>query len=190
VRCYHGASSQKYEENDVRKSILILSGALLLLAGCNSGNQASTTPATPKWKGQPYRVAFDTKPVKPDPTGITLPGIKFTANPDDLQTRADLVIQVDVSSVKKSGDIPDMMIMAPTDISGAEGALSADYIGETEKQLTPLLAGYCMKGKVKLSVALARSTLNMTSTDDQINAKRLSDWVPIELDFKNPHGKC
>jgi hypothetical protein len=43
---------------------------------------------------------------------------------------------------------------------------------------------------VNLSVALARSTLNMTSTDDQIDAKRLSDWTPIVLDFKNPRGKC
>jgi hypothetical protein len=30
----------------------------------------------------------------------------------------------------------------------------------------------------------------MNPTDDQINAKRLSDWTPIELDFKNPHPKC
>lgn len=174
----------------MRKSIFILSAALLLLAGCNSGNQAPTTPAAPKWKGPPYRVAFDTKPVKPNPTGITLPGIKFTANPDDLQTRADLVIQVDTSGVKQATSQPDMMIMAPTDISGSEGALSADYVELTGKQLSQMLAGYCMKGKVKLSVALARSTLNMTSTDDQISAKRLSDWVPIELDFKNPHPKC
>jgi hypothetical protein len=174
----------------VRKTILILSGALLLLAGCNSGNQASTTPATPKWKGAPYRVAFDTKPVKPNPTGITLPGVKFTANPEDLETRADLVIQVDTTGVKGATSVPDMMIMAPTDISGSEGALSADYVNLTSKQLGQMLAGYCMKGKVKISVALARSTLNMTSTDDQINAKRLSDWTPIVLDFKNPHGKC
>jgi hypothetical protein len=178
------------EEDGVKKCIIFLAGALLLLAGCNSGNQATNAPQTPKWKGPPYRVAFDTKPVKPNATGITLPGIKFTANPDDLQTRADLVIQVDVSGLKKASPVPDMMIMAPTDISGSEGAISADYIGETEKQLSSMLAGYCMKGKVKLSVALARSSLNMTSTDDQIDAKRLSDWVPIELDFKNPHPKC
>ena len=174
----------------MKKSIIFLAGALLLLAGCNSGNQATNAPQTPKWKGAPYRVAFDTKPAKPNPAGITLPGIKFTANPDDLETRADLVVQVDVSGVKQASQVPDMMIMAPTDISGSEGALSADYVDLTNKELTKMLAGYCMKGKVKLSVALARSTLNMTSTDDQIDAKRLSDWVPIELDFKNPHPKC
>ena len=174
----------------MKKGTIFLAGVLLLLAGCNSGNQASNVPQTPKWKGAPYRLAFDTKPVKPNPAGITLPGIKFTANPDDVETRADLVVQVDTSKVKQASAIPDMMIMAPTDISGSEGALSADYIQLTDKELTKMLAGYCMKGKVKISVALARSTLNMTSTDDQINAKRLSDWTPIELDFKNPHPKC
>ncbi|MGP8253263.1 MAG: lipoprotein [Terracidiphilus sp.] len=174
----------------MKKRIIFLAGALLLLAGCNSGNQASNTPQTPKWKGAPYRLAFDTKPVKPNPAGITLPGIKFTANPEDVETRADLVVQVDVSGVKQATQVPDMMIMAPTDISGSEGALSADYLDLTNKELAKMLAGYCMKGKVKLSVALARSSLNMTSTDDQIDAKRLSDWLPIELEFKNPHPKC
>jgi hypothetical protein len=174
----------------VKTGIISLAGALLLLAGCNSGNQASNIPVQPKWKGLPYRVAFDTKPVKPNPSGITLPVIKFTANPDDLETRADLVVQVDVSSVKQASQVPDMMIMAPTDISGSDGALPADYVDLANKELGKMLAGYCMKGKVKLSVALARSSLNMTSTDDQINDKRLSDWTPIELDFKNPHPKC
>ena len=173
----------------MRKGIIFTAGALLLLAGCGN-QQASNVPQTPKWKGPPYRVAFDTKPVKPNPAGITLPGIKFTANPDDIETRADLVVLVDTSGVKQATSQPDMMIMAPVDISGSEGALPADYVELTNKELTKMLAGYCMKGKVKISVALARSSLNMTSTDDQINAKRLSDWTPIELDFKNPHPKC
>jgi hypothetical protein len=180
----------KTEEDGVKKGIILLAGALLLLAGCSSGDQASNTPQTPKWKGPPYRVAFDTKPVKPNPTGITLPGIKFTANPNDLETRADLVVQVDTSGVKGADSVPDMMIMAPTDISGSEGALSPDYVDLANKQLTKMLTGYCMKGKVKLSVALAKSTLNMTSTDVQINNKRLSDWTPIVLDFKSTRGKC
>ncbi len=107
----------KDEEDGVRNCIIFLAGALLLLAGCNSGNQAANAPQTPKWKGPPYRVAFDTKPVKPNPKGLTLPGIKFTANPDDLQTRANLVVKVDVSGVKGAAAVPDMMIMAPTDIS-------------------------------------------------------------------------
>jgi len=99
-------------------------------------------------------------------------------------------VKVDVSGVKGKDSVPDMMIMAPTDISGADGPLSADYVDLASKQLTQMLTGYCLNGKVNLSVALARSTLNMTSTDDQIDAKRLSDWTPIVLDFKNPRGKC
>jgi hypothetical protein len=53
-----------------------------------------------------------------------------------------------------------------------------------------MIGAYCMKGKIKLSVALTRSSIPMNPTDDQINAKRLSDWTPIELDYKNPHPKC
>ena len=174
----------------MKKCFIFLSGALLLLAGCNSGNQASTTPQTPKWKGPPYRVAFDTKPVKPNPAGITLPGIKFTADPENLETRADLAVQVDTSGSKQATSAPDIMMMAPTDISGADGAVAADYVDLTSKQLGSMLSSYCMKGKVKLSVALVRSSVSPAATDDQINAHRLSDWVPIELVFKNPHPKC
>jgi len=174
----------------VKRTIIVLFAALVLIAGCNNQASQPTTPAKPKWQGAPYHLAFGATPAKPSPTGVTLPAIKFTADPDNLETRADLVVQVDVSDVKKASQIPDMMIMAPTDIAGADGALSADYIGETEKQLSSMLAGYCMKGKVKVSVALVRSSLSMTATDDQINDKRLSDWLPIEITFKNPRGKC
>jgi hypothetical protein len=47
-----------------------------------------------------------------------------------------------------------------------------------------------VKGKVKISVALTHSSIPLNATDDQINARRLSDWTPIELAFKNPHPKC
>jgi hypothetical protein len=47
-----------------------------------------------------------------------------------------------------------------------------------------------MKGKVKLSVALARSSLSNQARDSEIDAKRLSDWLPIEVVFKNPHPTC
>ena len=174
----------------VRRSVVVLFVALVLIAGCNNQTSQSTTPAKPKWQGAPYHLAFGAAPAKPNPAGVTLPPIKFTADPENLETRADLVVQVDVSDVKKASQIPDMMIMAPTDISGAEGTLSDDYVALAGKQLAGMMTGYCMKGKVKVSVALARSSLNMTSTDDQINDKRLSDWLPIEITFKNPRPKC
>jgi hypothetical protein len=167
-----------------------LFAALIFIAGCNNQASQPTTPAKPKWQGATYHLALGALPAKPSLTGVTLPAIKFTADPDNLETRADLVVQVDVSGLKKASPVADMMIMAPTDISGADGALSEDYLNTTDKELASMLSGYCMKGNVKISVALVRSTLSTTATDDQINDKRLSDWLPIELVFKNPHGKC
>ena len=174
----------------MKKGIFILSGALLLLAGCNSGNQASNIPIKPKWQGAPYRLSFGALPAKPNPSGVTLPAIKFIADPDQLERRVDLVVLVDTSSVKQASPVPDQMIMAATDISGAEGALSPDYLEFADKQLATMLSSYCMKGKVKISVTLVSSSLPLGATDDLVNAKRLSDWLPLEITYKNPHGKC
>ena len=44
-----------------------------------------------------------------------------------------------------------------------------------------MLGAYCMKGKIKITVALARSSLQSTADDAEVDAKRLSDWAPIEL---------
>jgi hypothetical protein len=75
-------------------------------------------------------------------------------------------------------------------ISGAQGALPADYLDTASKELAKMLGSYCMKGKVKISVALTKSSIPMTATSDQINSHRLTDWLPTELVFKNPHPKC
>ena len=82
------------------------------------------------------------------------------------------------------------MILAPVDISGAEGALAADYMGAADKDLGTFLATYCVKGKIKVSVALTRSSLITGAGDAEVDAKRLSDWTPVEVVFKNPHPKC
>jgi hypothetical protein len=47
-----------------------------------------------------------------------------------------------------------------------------------------------VKGKVKVSVALVRSSINPQADDAEVAAKRLSDWLPVEVVFKNPHAKC
>jgi hypothetical protein len=39
-------------------------------------------------------------------------------------------------------------------------------------------------------VALARSSLSPQATVAQADDKRLSDWLPLELVYKNPHSKC
>jgi hypothetical protein len=179
---------KKHEEDGVKKGIIILIGSLAFLAGC--GNQGPKIQIPPKWQGAPYHLSFGAPPAKPNPTGLTIPPIKYSANPDALETRADLVIKIDTSTLKIKGTMMDEMAMGAMDISGAEGQLPADYVNKASTDLSSLLAAYCVKGKVKISVALTRSSIPMNPTDDQINAKRLSDWTPIELDFKNPHPKC
>jgi hypothetical protein len=172
----------------VKRSIILAFGSLLLLAGC--GNQPAKAPASPKWQGAPYHLAFGPPPAKPNPAGLTIPPINYTANPDMLETRANLVLEFDSSVVKSKGAVMNRMVMAPTDISGAQGALPAAYVDKASADLADMLAAYCVKGKVKISVAITRSSIPLNPSEDQINAKRLSDWTPIDLGFKNPHPKC
>jgi hypothetical protein len=181
-----------HEEDDVKRVIICTIAALFFLTGCgNQGTQASNTPPTPKWKGAPYHLAFGAQPAKPNPSGLTIPPIKYTANPDMVETRADLVVQFDTSSVKRDTPVPDQMIMGAVDISGTDGALPADYVDTASKELAKMLGSYCMSGPIKMSVALTKSSIPLTATDDQVNAHRMSDWTPITLVFKNPHPtKC
>jgi len=173
----------------VRKGIFVSLWGLMLLAGCGSAADKGV-PVEPKWKGEPYHIAFDTPPAKPNPAGITIPGIKYSANPDALETRALLVMRF--GAVGGGDESQHRMVGAPVDIKGAEGALAADYMDRVNKGLAEYLGAYCVKGKVNVSVALARSSLNPQAEDAEMDAKRLSDWLPIELEFKNPHKspKC
>jgi hypothetical protein len=164
---------------------------LATLAGCgNQGDKASNVPAQPKWPGAPYHIAFDTHAVKPNPAGVTIPAVKYTANPEALEKRATLVVRFDTSGATKQGPMLNQMIMAPVDVAGAEGALSADYMDAADKGLARFLGAYCIKGKIKISVALARSSLSNQAPDAEVDTKRLSDWLPIEVAFKNPHPGC
>jgi Prokaryotic membrane lipoprotein lipid attachment site len=174
----------------LNKGIIFAIGAAVVLAGCQSNNPASNVPVQPKWKGAPYHISFDAQPTKPNPAGIAIPIIKYTANPDAVERRASLVVRFDTTGAKTNGPLMDQMIMAPVDISGTEGALPADYMAAADQGLSKLLGAYCMKGKIKVSVLLAQSTISSYATDDEINDKRLSDWLPIELVFKNPHPRC
>ena len=112
------------------------------------------------------------------------------ANTNALETRADLVVEFDSSVVKTKAAVMDQMAMGAVDISGSEGALPDGYVDSASTRLGNMLAAYCVRGKVEISVALTRSSLPMNPSDNPINAKRLSDWTPIVLDFKNPHPKC
>ncbi len=175
----------------MRKGIILAIGAIAFLTGCgNQQDKPSNVPAQPKWQGAPYHLAFDTQAAKPNPAGVTIPVVKFTANPDALERRASLVVKFDTSGATKQGPMMNQMIMAPVDISGTEGALPADYMSNADKGLSTFLGAYCIKGKIKISVALAQSSLSSQATDAEVDQKRLSDWLPIELVYKNPHPGC
>ena len=175
----------------MRKGIIVAIGGFALLAGCgNQGSKAPGIPLEPKWKGAPYRISFDTQAAKPNPAGVTIPAVKFTANPDALEKRASLVIRFDDLGATKYQPTMNKMILAPVDISGAEGVLPADYMGTADRDMASFLTTYCAKGKIKISAALARSSLSNQAGDAEVDSKRLSDWQPIEVVFKNPHPKC
>lgn len=176
---------------DVKKGIIValglVVGGVALLAGCKSQPDNGGIPVGPKWKGQPYRLTLDAQGAKP---GAVLPGIKFTANPDALETRAILVIRFDDLGDTKVTPPTDRMLMYPTDISGADGGLSADYINAANQQVAQFMKTYCVKGKVKMSVALARSSLSSTADDSEVDALRMTDWTPVETVVKSTRPGC
>lgn len=186
-------------EDDLNKSnvfaFTFAIGVLALLAGCGPQDKNSGIPLKPKFTGPPYHLALAAAPAKPNKSGITIPPIKYTADPnapaDSLDKRAILVVRIDTSSLKSKGTMTmDQVIMGAVDIPGTDGALPADYMDATDQSLATLLEEYCVKGKVKITVALTRSTLSSTAGDSEIDDKRLTDWLPVELNFKNPHPGC
>lgn len=173
----------------MRKAIIFAMGAVALLAGCgNQGNKAANVPVEPKWKGAPYHISFDSKAGKPNPSGITIPAIKWEANPDALENRVCLVAQFDTSKDKDNPNLSQMIVGA-VDIKGAEGVLPDDYMALADKQLAQYLTAYKIKGKIKISVALARSSLNGRAGTAEVDSKRLSDWLQTEVTVGGGHTK-
>lgn len=169
----------------MRKGIIVAIGVFALLAGCKSQvDTASKVPAKPKWQGAPYHISEGAQAAKPNPAGVTLPAIKYTANPEALESRVSLVVRFDTSGATKQGELANRMIMAPVDISGAEGTLPASYMDAADKDLSRFLGAYGIKGKIKITVALARSSLSSQAGDAEVESKRLSDWLPLEVVFK------
>jgi hypothetical protein len=180
----------------VRKGIILaialvaISGGMLFSGCSNSANKGAGIPVEPKWKGLPYRIAFDTKAAKPSPTGIDIPAVKFTANPEALETRAVLVLKFSAPAAKNQEPAEHMMIGTGVDIKGTDGTLPDDYMERARKGLADYFETYCIKGKVSISVAMARSSLNPQASIDQVDPKRLSDWLPLDVTSKPKHPKC
>lgn len=174
----------------MRKCVILAIG-LVLLTGCgNQGNKSTAAAADSKWKGAPYRLAFETKAIKPNPAAVTIPAIDFTANPEAIETRAVLVMRFNGTESPDAEQPPHLMIGIPVDIHGDHGSLPADYLDKASKELTDYLGAHCIQGKVRISLSLARSSLNPLADTAQIDAVRLSDWLPFEVVFKKPHSKC
>ena len=170
---------------------MFLAIGLVLLVGCgNQGNKSSGVPAESKWKGAPYRLAWDTNTSKPNEAVVALPPVKYTANPDALETRAVLVMRFAGPAAANSDPVTHLMIGLPVDIRGEQGTLPADYLDKASKSLSDYLVAHCIQGNVKISLALARSSVKPVADDAEVDAKRLSDWLPFEIVFKKPHLKC
>lgn len=169
--------------------ILAITG-LAFLAGCGYEGDTPSKPPTAAQVKAPYHLDFETKAAKPNPAGVMLPLISYTANPKALERRAVLVVRFDASGVKNAQPGKDRVVMDPVDVPGAGGTLPESYMDSADQKLAKLLAGYCMKGTVKVTVALVRSSIKPDPSNAELDSKRLSDWLPGEVVFKNPHPKC
>jgi hypothetical protein len=179
----------------LKTTIIFAIAAAALLAGCGPQNNTGGIPVRPKFTGPPYHLALAAPPAKPSKSGLTIPPIKYTADPnapsDSLVTRAVLVVRIDTSSVKAKGAMTmDQIIMGAVDIPGTEGTLPADYMEATNQGVATLLAEYCVRGNVKITVALTQSSLSSTAGNGEIDEKAITPWLPISLVFKNPHSGC
>lgn len=181
-------------EEDLKYTIVFGLATFALLAGCGSQDKGGI-PVKPRFTGPPYHLSLGATPAKPSKSGLTIPPIKYTADPDapsdSLATRAILVVRIDTASVKSKGPMTmDQIIMGAVDLPGTEGTLSADYMDATNQSVATLLEEYCVKGNVKMTAALTRSSLSSTAGDAEIDGKLITPWLPISLVFKNPHSGC
>jgi hypothetical protein len=173
----------------VKKGIFVLIGGLAFLAGCNQQDSKYAIKLKPKWEGAPYHITFDAPPAKPNAAGITIPVVKYTANPDMLERRACLVVRFEPSAQLASDQtVMNQVIMGPVDIKGADGALDPDYMAAADQALARLLDVYKIKGKVKVQVMLARPLLS-NAGESAIKENSLSDWVATDLEYKKGRGK-
>ena len=187
---YSGALFDRNKEDTLKKGILLAiglaMGGLALLAGCKSQNQYAI-PVKPTWQGAPYHLAFDTQATKPNPSGITIPVIKYTANPQALVNRAVLLVRIAPLGAAKNRKIMNQMVMGAFNIDGAQGTLPAAYMNDADTSLANLLEGYGITGKIKVSVLLASSSISSHPGNGEISQMQLSDWLSTDVEFKTPH---
>jgi hypothetical protein len=174
----------------MRNGILLAIAGAVFVAGCGNQTAKAPTPATTTQLKTPYHIEFDTKPAKPNPAGVALPAIHYLANPQAMQRRAALVVRIDSPAAKSDKPGSRLLVGPAVDLPGTGGTLPESYMNLADQQLAKALATACMNGPIKISVALVRSSIKPGPSDAEVDAKRLSDWVPDEVVFKNPHPKC
>jgi hypothetical protein len=173
----------------MKSGIILAIAGLAFLAGCGDmGDTASKAKAPAKPKA-PYHIEF-APAVKPHPAGVTIPGINYTAVSKALERRAVLLVRLDTSGETSNQPALNQVILGPVDIPDTAGSLPASYMETAEKGVGKLLGDGCVKGPVKIKVVLVRSSIKPDAGDGEIDAKRLSDWLPTEVAYKNPHPKC
>ena|SRR5215469_7995870 len=174
----------------MKNSIILVFGGLAFLAGCGGLADTASKPAAPPKFKPPYHIEFDTKAVKPNPAGVAIPGINYTATSKGAERRASLVVHLDTSGGTSDQPVNNQMIMGPVDLSDTSGSLPAGYMDLADKGLGTMLASACAKGPVKVKVVLVRSSIKPNAGDGEIDEKRLSDWLSTDVAYKNPHPKC
>lgn len=179
----------------MRIGLILAIAGMGFAAGCGDQGKKASDQSTPKWHA-PYRISFDAQATKPNPSGVTLPSISYNANSKVLERRAVLVVRLDPSIAKDAPTTKDahtgknQMIMGPVDIPTEAGILPASYVDQADKGLAKMLSDACLKGTVKINVALVRSSIKPDASDAEIDAKRLTEWFPTEVTFKNKNPKC
>ena len=177
----------------MRKAYALLIAGIVCLAGCNVDMERTAPKKAEAAKSKPpYHLDFETKVATPTPAGVSIPAVSYTGNPKALEKRAVLVVKFDGTGVKNDQPSKDRLLLPPVDIPGTGGTLPQNYMDQADVALGKLLGGYCFKGTAKISLALVRSSIKPGPNDADIDAKRLSDWLPAEVVFKNPnaHPKC
>jgi hypothetical protein len=165
----------------LRKGIIVTLGGLVLLAGCNMGDDTSKVPVKPKWQGARYHIAFDTKATKPNPAGITIPVIKFIANPDMLETRASLVVRFEAPGLKKNDEpVKNQMVMAPADIHGRGRHPSRGLHGRGRQEPGGVSEGLPRQGKGTTqrgaSPVVALQPARRCRTEQQASFRLAAGW--------------
>lgn len=190
----------------MRNGILLAIAGLVFLAGCDIDVKKAPEASTQAQFKAPYHIEFDTKAPKANPTGLALPAISYTANSKALEKRAVLVVRFEAPAkdasgpkaasgtaapaVKNEQTNKNQLVMAAIDIEGTGGFLPGNYMELTDQKLAKMLADRCIKGPVNVTVVLVRSSIRPDPGDAEINAKRLSDWVPTTVTFKDSRPKC